>query len=456
MRISVRAVSRTFAVVSAVLVLASALLVGPLWRPGPPDTRGFPPSQRLTDAFMSLLCRPPDDAETLRWDTKPFTIPELAASVRATDESLRVRAIRRVYLDELFRDPFDGDCAGVRQWWARPLSPPELGRRLARSPEAERMREVRHALREAQGRDPAGWDNGTIRRWAQTGLTPDEVRVRVVEQRTLVGVHFFNWYKRDAERWGNGGTTVPRDTPRPSLGWYESTDAAIIDAQIDQLDASGIDFVIVQIIAEDSELWATAHRFFERLKGRRLRAAVMLDGLYTTPASDATAWIEKARRELTGHSNYLWLRGQPLVLLYSARLDASVPGTLLRNVYWAEAYGQGQNPFNSDGLLLPHDWPFWAPTPQPIVNGVVPIIPGYSDSHLAREQSMEHARDDGRMYHEQWQRALELRPEFILVYSWNEHFERTAIEPTDAWGDRYVRWTSCYAALARAGQVGRC
>ena len=69
---------------------------------------------------------------------------------------------------------------------------------------------------------------------------------------------------------------------------------------------------------------------------------------------------------------------------------------------------------------------------------------------------MEHSRHDGRMYHEQWQRALMLRPEFIIVYSWNEHFERTAIEPTIAWGDQYVNWTACYVALAHAGREGTC
>jgi len=90
------------------------------------------------------------------------------------------------------------------------------------------------------------------------------------------------------------------------------------------------------------------------------------------------------------------------------------------------------------------------------VNGVVPVIPGYIDRHLGREHPMEHPRRDGRMYHDQWQRALAERPELIIVYSWNEHFEQTAIEPTDAWGDRYVRWTACYAAHARRGTVGPC
>jgi hypothetical protein len=60
------------------------------------------------------------------------------------------------------------------------------------------------------------------------------------------------------------------------------------------------------------------------------------------------------------------------------------------------------------------------------------------------------------MYHDQWQRALALRPELIIVYSWNEYFEQTAIEPTVVWGDRYLQWTTCYISHAHAGTAGPC
>ena len=119
------------------------------------------------------------------------------------------------------------------------------------------------------------------------------------------------------------------------------------------------------------------------------------------------------------------------------------------------SYKDGQNGFNG-GPLYERDWPFWMPTPQDAINGIVPVVPGYSDTHLKRPVAMEHPRDNGRMYHAQWQRALTLRPELILVYSWNEYFEQTMIEPTDTWGDQYVKWTACYAALARAGASGDC
>jgi hypothetical protein len=84
------------------------------------------------------------------------------------------------------------------------------------------------------------------------------------------------------------------------------------------------------------------------------------------------------------------------------------------------------------------------------------VIPGYTDAGLGRAQSMVHERNNGQMYREQWQRALAVHPEVILVYSWNEYFERTAIEPTDAWGDQYLRLTACFIAQAHRGTRATC
>ena len=142
--------------------------------------------------------------------------------------------------------------------------------------------------------------------------------------------------------------------------------------------------------------------------------------------------------------------------MWPAKTNVRAPGVLLRNVYWSYRYDPGKNPFNGDLRLEPRDWPFWAPTPQPLANGLVPVIPGYTDAALGRQQSMVHERNNGQMYREQWQRALELHPEVVLVYSWNEYFERTAIEPTDAWGDQYLRLTACFIEHAHRGESGGC
>lgn len=440
---------------AAVVVPLVAWLVASLWSREEAPAR-IPASQVLTEAYIETLCRPPRDAETVRWESRPFEKPELLAAIKSAPEGQRVLEIRRAYLDVLLRDPLDGDCAGLREWVDGPAGVGEIRRRFAASPEAQRAAQVRQVFVETLGRDPGGLDNASLRRWADSGFTPAEIRARVGAQRPQVGVHYFTWYRSDPRGWGNGATVVQAGVPRPALGWYNSGDAAVMERHISQMAGAGFDFVIIQVVAESPASWATAHTFFDRLAGRRLKAAVMLDGLYLKAGAIKARWVEKARAEFTGHANYFSLHGEPLIMLFSARLDFAVPGAMLRNVYWTNSYGPGTNTFNLDFILYPHDWPFWAATPQPLVNGVVPVVPGYVDTHLGRTAPMEYPRSNGRMYHDQWQRALALRPELIIVYSWNEHFEQTAIEPTEAWGDQYLQWSACYIAHAHAGTAGAC
>lgn len=439
----------------AVCVALLAWSVSSLWRTAEAPA-GIPASQALTDAFVETLCRPPLDAETVRWDSRRFETPELVEALRSTPEGRRVREIRHVYLDVLLRDPLDGDCAGLREWVDGPIGVDEIGRRLNASPEAQRMTQVRQVFVESLGRDPGGLDNASVRRWGESAFSLAEIGARLAAQRPQVGVHYFTWYQSGPDGWGNGATSVQADAPQPALGWYSSTDERVMDTHIRQMADAGFDFVIVQVNAESPPSWTTAHRFFGRLAGRTLKAAVMLDGLHTKATAIKRGWVEKAKAEFPGHANYFSLYGEPLIMLFAAPLDFTVPGAVLRNVYWTNSYAQGTNTFNVDSILFPRDWPFWAATPQPVVNGVVPVVPGYIDTHLGRAAPMEYPRTGGKMYHDQWQRALALRPELIIVYGWNEHFEQTAIEPTEAWGNQYLQWTACYAARAHAGTAGAC
>jgi hypothetical protein len=445
---------RTF-ILPCIITLPIVWLVAPLWGRADETHTRIQASQALTQAYMGSLCRLPDDLETLRWDSRPFESQELLPALELSAEGRRVNEIRRVYLDVLRRDPVDGDCPALRDWLEDRVDVKQIRDRISESYEARRVARVRQAFIDALGRDPAGWENSSLRRWVDSGFTPAEIRRRLAAQRPMVGVHYFTWYQIREGGWGNN-RDVAQAGMKPAIGWYSSSNPIVIDTHLAQMSAAGFDFVIVHVNAESPEGWVNAHTVFDRLVRHKLRAAIILDGLYTRPATQKATLVAKAYAEFAGHPNYFFSDGKPLIMLYSATPDFAISGVALRNVYWTENYGPGTNSFHASRVLFPRDWPFWAPTPQPIVNGVVPVVPGYVDTHLGREHSMEYPRANGRMYLEQWQRALALRPELILVYSWNEYFEETAIEPTEAWGDQYLKWTACYIAHAHRGTTGTC
>ena len=432
-------------------MLGSSLLTTP--RSKGPRIR---PSRLVADTFMEELCRSPSAGEILRWVSRPLEKAPLMQVLEGTEEFRRLQQGRQAFSDLLRRDATRQDCTQLRDWIDRRLDIDAIQREIVNAPEARRVTAVRQLFIEVFGRDPRGWDDPALRRWVDSPFGLGDIRSRLAAQRPIVGVHYFAWYQPDAGGWRNHATRVPSDSPKPALGWYDSRSTEVMATQIRQMEETGFDFVAVHVIPALPQTWSNARAFVDRLSGHRLNVALVLDSLYNEPAEVKARWVERTRQEFGSNSHYLRLHGQPLVMLFSTRLDFDVPGVLMRNVYWSYRYDPGKNPFNGNLRLEPRDWPFWAPTPQPLANGLVPVIPGYTDAALGRAQSMVHERNDGQTYREQWQRALALHPEVILVYSWNEYFERTAIEPTDAWGDQYLRMTACFIDHAHRGTMGTC
>ena len=450
---------RVFLPILVCLVLAIAAFTVLLWSHAPARSARGPrvrPSRTLADTFAQVLCRPPAGVETVDWDSRPFDGRTLTEALTSGDEARRVREMRALYVELLRRDAGPGDCGQIRQWVDRGLGADAARRELARLPEARRVAQVRRVFIETVGRDPREWDDPTLRRWVDGPYTVAEIRSRLRAGRPLVGIHYFAWYQLTPDGWRNDLTTVPADSAKPLIGRYESSDTDAVATHIRQMEEAGFDFAIVHVIADFPRTWMNARTFVDRLSGHRLKAAILLDGLYAADAATKAIWVGKARDEYAGDAHYLRIDGEPLVMLFSARIDFDVPGVALRNVYWTDRYDPGRNTFNPSRALEPRDWPFWAPTPQPLVNGVVPVVPGYTDAALGRPRTMVHARDNGRTYREQWQRALALHPELILVYSWNEYFEQTAIEPTEAWGNQYLQMSACFIAHAHRGTTGSC
>lgn len=448
--------SRTFIATFAVLTTAVVALGSVVWHAARGKEPRFRASRLLTDTFMDVLCRPPSDAETLKWYDRAADKAALGQALAATDEARGLAQLRQSYSEALRRGTTREDCTHLRASLERRLDNDAVRRELASLPEARRVSAVRQLFIELFGRDPRGWDDPDLRRWVDSPYGVAEIRSRLRAQRPLVGVHYFAWYQSDADGWRNHATRVPADAPKPALGWYNSADASVVTAHIRQLEETGFDFVAVHAIPALPQTWSNAHTFFDQLSTHRLKAVLVLDSLYDEPPAVKAHWVERATIEFGSNSRYLRLHGQPLVMLFSTHLDFDTPGALVRNVYWTYRYDPGSNTFNGDRGLEPRDWAFWAPTPQPLTNGMVPVIPGYADAALGRPQSMVHERNNGEMYRQQWQRALALHPEVILVYSWNEYFERTAIEPSDAWGDQYLRITKCFIEHAHRGTTGTC
>jgi hypothetical protein len=83
---------------------------------------------------------------------------------------------------------------------------------------------------------------------------------------------------------------------------------------------------------------------------------------------------------------------------------------------------------------------------------VATVIPAYDDRVMRPNRGFEipPAGPRGDTYDLMWDFAATLHPDLVLVTSWNEFFEGTAIEPTREHGDAFVRRTLAWSRAARA------
>jgi Glycosyl hydrolase family 99 len=85
---------------------------------------------------------------------------------------------------------------------------------------------------------------------------------------------------------------------------------------------------------------------------------------------------------------------------------------------------------------------------------VATVSPGYDDSQL-KDGRVPRAtdREGGRYYTRQWQAAVDMRADWIVVTSWNEWLENTEIEPSVRYGDLYLRMTKLWSVAFRRQRV---
>ena len=81
---------------------------------------------------------------------------------------------------------------------------------------------------------------------------------------------------------------------------------------------------------------------------------------------------------------------------------------------------------------------------------VATTSPGYDDTHLDDGRVARVSdREGGRYYERQWQSAMDMRADWVVITSWNEWFENTQIEPSARYGDRYLTLTKEWAERFR-------
>ena len=257
-----------------------------------------------------------------------------------------------------------------------------------------------------------------------------------------------------------GGAVV--DTP--TLGYYVSDSNQTFAQQVSQMQRAGLSFALISwwgpsVQGESGMINKAAHDFFTYLESTdsKFKAAIMIDAyngsndlsnsslksdydyIYDNFVAQFKSWY------FDWQSNPLLMTFNPVQPLTDPRFTSRMIGN-----YACEPVDACSN----DALNQKLDWVFWDAPSQyfeaqggtahatndegsPVISsdGEVTIVPridsyfdsGYSGgSYLRFDPNLSEG-----LYQEQWSYVIDHRSQvsLVLIYSWNEYHERTAIEP---------------------------
>lgn len=82
---------------------------------------------------------------------------------------------------------------------------------------------------------------------------------------------------------------------------------------------------------------------------------------------------------------------------------------------------------------------------------IATVMPGYDDLRVRNGHRRD--RENGAYYRATWQDAVRYRPDGVIITSFNEFFEGSHIEPSEQFGDMYLRLTAELTAYFRANMA---
>jgi hypothetical protein len=276
----------------------------------------------------------------------------------------------------------------------------------------------------------------------------------------------------------------------PAAGGYNSDDMPTIQAHLALAQRACLDgFTAHWFGAKEPRTTANFGKLLQASSGTNLRHAVVLlqNSLPGTKEQDYIDSINFVRANWAGHPNYFRLDGKPVIFFEAMQRPWGSTGTAQkawgriraaadpnRSMIWfAEGLNTNYNPL-FDGLYvyrIDHRNDPGAYRKQPAYAAALrraeassgqkqyfadSIAPGFDDSRSFRIRkfdvrspapAFQRPRRNGAYYRESFQPTLKTGGDMLLVKSFNEWIEGTAIEPGATYGDLYLNLT-CELATA--------
>ena len=244
-----------------------------------------------------------------------------------------------------------------------------------------------------------------------------------------VGTFFYVWYDPDSPvSW-----EYPKIVDTPVLGKYNSCDTKLIRDQLGQMMDLNIDFVVIswrEIQNDGGLVDRAAKQVFEtasRDDEIDLKFALMIEPLNSTAGNYTGIYNYVFDEFVSPYASIYCNDGKPLLCFFNdgSITDEAVPfddrfETVLvgqqENVQWVYT--------DLNCYVEPKRVPY---------SNQISVSPRYDDSRYRTPSCVVDGNLTEGVYDQEWQKAIDLYKEgkidTIMITSWNEYVERTAIEP---------------------------
>ena len=282
---------------------------------------------------------------------------------------------------------------------------------------------------------------------------------------------YYAWF--DANTW-----TMPLpDQPRAP---YISADPIAIENHVLMAQQAGIDALVLDWYGPQVENNQTETNFrilLDKVAIHGLKASLTVDiaGPFINNLDELTNALLVVRDQHAPHGAFLRIEGKPVVFFWRQNLYSMDTWRQLRqqidpehNMLWI---AEGIHPEALevfDGLYLYSV--AWSNDPAAVLTRwgnevrrwaqnlnarrywVATVMPGYNDLATGRTDAFIQERAEGAYYRATWAGAIQSDADWVVITSFNEWLEGTAIEPSQNYGDSYIHLTRDLAQQYRQMQ----
>ncbi|MFZ2487445.1 MAG: endo-1,3-alpha-glucanase family glycosylhydrolase [Anaerolineae bacterium] len=283
--------------------------------------------------------------------------------------------------------------------------------------------------------------------------------------------------------WFDENTWKPSKVPDMPLQPYVSRDRDVMARHIAQAQAAGIDALVVSWYGpgggNQTETNFAAMLDIAAERGFKLALDIEITSPFAAAGTNGT--VQLLRHALATHANhpaYLRVNGKPVFFFWRQQRYGVGTWQTIRNqvdpnhdsIWIAEGidmsyqavfdghhlYSVTWNP-PSDVAYTASKFSRWVQAERDRYSSyrywVATVMPGYDDTRTGRGNAFRRGREDGAYYAQTWQAAIASNPDWVIINSFNEWPEGTYIEPSQAYGDRYLGLTAEWAARFKSGAV---